>query len=121
MDKILLVGLGGFAGSVLRYLIGLIPLKADNGFPFKTLIINIAGAFAIGIITALAAKNKDINPNIILLLQVGVCGGFTTFSTFACETADLMKNGNTIVAVAYILISVIFSVLAVFLARIIIK
>lgn len=120
MLKCVLVGAGGFIGAVLRYLIGLIPIKANDSFPFKTLFINVAGAFMIGIITALAER-KNINPNLVLMLQVGVCGGFTTFSTFAYETSGLMKNGNTAQAVIYAVLSVVLCVLAVFAAQAAVK
>lgn len=121
MIKILLVGAGGFIGAILRYLIGLIPFKFDSGFPVKTLIINVVGAFAIGIITAVAGKNENVNPNIVLLLQVGVCGGFTTFSTFAYETFDLLKNGSAVISFLYIVLSILLSVGAVFLAHVLVK
>ncbi len=121
MLNCLLVGIGGFIGTVCRYLIGLLPLEPESGFPVKTLAINISGAFLIGIITALAAKNKSISPQLILMLKVGICGGFTTFSTFAYETADLMQNGRTGVALAYVLTSVLAGVLAVFGAQMLMK
>lgn len=121
MIKILLVGFGGFAGAVLRYLAGLIPFKMDSGFPIKTLAVNVIGAFVIGIITALVSKGDNINPNIVLMLQVGLCGGFTTFSTFAYESFDLMKNGSIFVSLLYIVLSVMLSVLAVFFAHILVK
>lgn len=121
MIKILLVGAGGFVGSVLRYLVGLVPLKPDNGFPVKTLIINVLGAFIIGIITAVAGKNENINPNLVLFLQVGICGGFTTFSTFAYEFFDLIKSGSALLSFAYMVLSVILGLGAVFLAHAIVK
>lgn len=121
MIKILLVGAGGFIGAVLRYLIGLIPFKIDSGFPVKTLIINVVGAFAIGIITAVAGKNENVNANLVLFLQVGVCGGFTTFSTFAYETFDLIKNGSALISFFYIILSILLSVGAVFLAHALVK
>ena len=120
MLNCIFVGVGGFIGSVCRYLIGLIPVRPDNSFPIKTLLINIAGAFAIGLITALAAKYKSLDPHIILMLKTGVCGGFTTFSTFAYETSDLMQNGNMMAAILYILASVMFGLIAVYTAQIII-
>lgn len=120
MLKCVLVGAGGFIGAALRYLIGLIPIKGNDAFPFKTLFINVAGAFMIGIITALAER-KNINPNLVLMLQVGVCGDFTTFSTFAYETSGLMKNGNTAQAVIYAVLSVVLCVLAVFAAQAAVK
>ena len=116
-----MVGIGGFIGTVLRYLFGLLPIEGGNGFPIKTLAINIVGSFLIGLITALAAKNKSLNPQMVLMLRVGVCGGFTTFSTFAYEAADLMKNGNTLTAVSYVIISIVLGVLAIFAAQILMK
>lgn len=121
MIKCIMVGLGGFAGSVLRYLIGLIPVKSNGNFPIKTLIINIFGSLVIGFITAIAAKNENVNPNVILFLQVGLCGGFTTFSTFAYELSDLVKNGSAFLAMLYVLLSIVLSVLAVFAAHAIVK
>lgn len=115
MAECLLVGIGGFIGSVCRYLIGLIPLSPSNGFPVKTLVINVAGAFAIGLIAA-AAKNADISPRIVLLLKTGICGGFTTFSTFALEISDLIRGGSWAAAAAYMLLSLILGVAAVFAA-----
>ncbi|MGN0522514.1 MAG: fluoride efflux transporter CrcB [Eubacterium sp.] len=120
MLNCIFVGLGGFIGAVMRYLIGLIPLKPNEIFPFKTLIINILGAFAIGIISAIAAR-RNINQNIVLILQTGVCGGFTTFSTFAYETSGLIKSGNTVIALIYIILSIVFCILAVFAAQAIVK
>lgn len=117
MAECLLVGIGGFIGSVCRYLIGLIPLSPSNGFPVKTLVINVAGAFAIGLIAAAAAKNADISPRIVLLLKTGICGGFTTFSTFALEISDLVRGGSWAAAAAYMLLSLILGVAAVFAAE----
>ena len=117
MAECLFVGIGGFIGSVCRYLIGLIPLSPSNGFLVKTLVINVAGAFAIGLIAAAAAKNADISPRIVLLLKTGICGGFTTFSTFALEISDLVRGGSWAAAAAYMLLSLILGVAAVFAAE----
>lgn len=119
MLNCLLVGIGGFIGAILRYLIGLIPMKSQTGFPIKTFLINIIGAFAIGVIAAWATKNHISDSRVVLLLKVGVCGGFTTFSTFAFETTDLMQKGQSGVALAYALSSVILGVLAVFAAQLV--
>ena len=83
----LAVGLGGFVGAVCRYLLGLIPLRNGHGFPVTTMIVNVLGAFAIGCIVGLVAKHTDLDPRVVLFLKTGICGGFTTFSTFALETA----------------------------------
>ena len=117
MAECLFVGIGGFIGSVCRYLIGLIPLSPSNGFPVKTLVINVAGAFAIGLIAAAAAKNADISSRIVLLLKTGICGGFTTFSTFALEISDMIRGGSWAAAAAYMLLSLILGVAAVFAAE----
>lgn len=121
VPECILVGIGGFIGTVLRYLIGLVPIKTDSVFPVKTLIINVVGAFVISMITALAAKNKSMNPQIVLMLKVGICGGFTTFSTFAFETSDLIQKGNMGVAACYVLGSVVLGVLAVLGAQMMIR
>lgn len=114
MINVIAVGLGGFVGAVLRYLIGLIPLNEPWTFPIKTFGINVAGCIAIGIIAALAARSDSLNPQLLLFLKVGVCGGFTTFSTFALETADLIKDGNIFVSFCYILLSVLAGVAVIF-------
>ena len=121
MLECILIGIGGFIGTVCRYLIGLVPMKAENGFPVKTLIINVTGAFLISLIAALAVKNKSIPHQVILMLKVGVCGGFTTFSTFAYETAGLMQEGRVGIALCYMLTSVILGILAVFGAQMLLQ
>lgn len=115
MLNIISVGLGGFVGASCRYLIGLLPISETTIFPIKTFGINIVGCIAIGIITILAARNNAVNPHLLLFLKVGVCGGFTTFSTFALETADLMKTGNLMLAFLYVLGSVIVGIGAILL------
>lgn len=104
--NILAVGAGGFIGAVLRYLIGRIPVNDITVFPIKTFAINALGCMAIGLITVLAAKNTHIDQRWILFLKVGLCGGFTTFSTFALETTDLIKGGHTGVAFLYAILSI---------------
>ena len=121
MLNCLAVGAGGFIGSVLRYLIGLIHIEESWAFPVKTFTVNIIGAFAIGIITAIALKNAYLNPRLILFLKVGICGGFTTFSTFALESARLFEDGCGVIAVTYIVLSAVLSVLAVLAAEALVK
>ena len=112
----MLAGAGGAAGAVLRYLIGLLPMNPENGFPIKTLLINLAGSFTIGMIAALAAKNA-MNPKLVVFLKAGVCGGFTTFSSFALETQQLTPKGESGMAFLYVLLSVLLGVSMVFLAE----
>ena len=101
MLNCLAVALGGAIGSVLRYLIGLIPVKEQFLFPIKTFAINVIGCFVIGLVTALTLKSNNLNPKLVLFMKVGICGGFTTFSTFALESSNLLKNGHTGIAVTY--------------------
>lgn len=108
------VGLGGFVGSVLRYLVSLIPLRHDSCFPLLTLAINVLGAFALGLIMAAAGRNPSFDPRTLLFLKVGICGGFTTFSTFALEAQGLLSGGKPGTAVLYMLLSVVLCVGAVY-------
>jgi len=114
--KCLIVGAGGAIGAIGRYLMGLLPMNPENGFPLKTFLINVIGCFIIGIIAALADKNA-VNPNLVLLIKVGICGGFTTFSSFALETEGLIAKGSTGAALMYVILSLVCGVLAVFAAE----
>ncbi len=114
MLNILSVGIGGFIGAVCRYLIGLISVNETLQFPIKTFGINILGCIVIGIIAVAAAKNDSINPHLLLFLKVGLCGGFTTFSTFALETSDLIKAGNMGLALLYVSGSVLIGIGVIF-------
>lgn len=106
------VGAGGMIGSVLRYLLSLLPIRHSSGFPLVTLGVNVLGAFLIGLIVTLAGKNANLDPRALLFLQVGVCGGFTTFSSFALETHTLLQGGKLITAICYICLSVALCVCA---------
>ncbi len=102
MLNCLVVALGGGIGACLRYLTGLIPLKEPFTFPVKTLVINLLGCFVIGLIAALAVKNNSLSPKTVLFIKTGLCGGFTTFSTFALETSNLLSNGHYLIAFLYV-------------------
>lgn len=121
MLNCLIVGLGGFIGAVVRYLISLIPIKNPISFPVNTFIINIVGAFAIGCIAFVMTKNESIDSRLLLFLKIGICGGFTTFSTFAIETTELIKGGSIITAVIYVILSIVLGVLAVMTPQLILK
>lgn len=114
MVEILVVGFGGFVGAICRYLISLIPIGEAFLFPIKTFLINIIGCAFIGLLAVCASMHDIENTNLMLFLKVGVCGGFTTFSTFALETSELMKNGHSLTAFVYMLCSVLAGVLTVF-------
>lgn len=107
------VFLGGGLGSLGRWALTLVPWKtaAEAGFPLATLVTNVAGAFLIGVVVAATAP-AGLSPRATLLLKTGVCGGFTTFSTFALETGDLIERGAYGVAAAYLVLSFVLGVAA---------
>lgn len=93
LRTILLVGAGGFIGSVMRYLVQVFVEKGVAGtFPLGTLIANVAGSFIIGMIFALAEKGSLLSAEWRIFLAVGVCGGFTTFSSFAYNNFTMIKE-----------------------------
>lgn len=121
MIDILMVGVGGFIGSVFRYLLSLLNVPESYSFPIKTFLTNIIGAFVIGLIAAFAFKHCAASPKLLLFLKVGVCGGFTTFSTFALESLELFQKGQVNIAFIYIVASVTLSIAAVWLAEILVR
>ncbi|MFM7222338.1 MAG: fluoride efflux transporter CrcB [Bacteroidota bacterium] len=110
--NLLLVALGSGTGGVLRYLTSLL-FQSDSPakFPWSTLTINLIGSFCIGVIIALSQRLHPISEQTRLLLSVGFCGGFTTFSAFALENIHLIRSGNTAYAMMYIVASVVLSIL----------
>jgi fluoride exporter len=120
MRAVLAIGLGGFLGTVCRYLMTLIPVTERTDFPVITLIINVLGSLAIGILFGLSMKYKGLAPDLMAFLRVGICGGFTTFSTFALEIVNLMGTGKLWMSVAYMALSLILGIAAVFAGKAII-
>ena len=120
MLNCLVVALGGGIGACLRYLIGLIPLKEPFVFPVKTLVINLLGCFVIGLVASLALKNSSLSSKLVLFVKTGLCGGFTTFSTFALETETLIKTGQSEQAVLYVALSVVAGVGLAFAGQVIV-
>jgi len=115
LQLILAVALGGAIGSVARYLGGIGVGKIFNlDFPWGTLIINIAGSFLIGVFVESFALRWNLPQAMRVFLTVGICGGFTTFSTFSLESYLLIDRGELGAAVAYIAASVVVSILALF-------
>ena len=99
------VGLGGALGAIGRYAISMISIKTE--FPFLTLITNILGAVLIGFISGMVSAKQDVSQNTVLFWKTGVCGGFTTFSTFSLEAYELFEKGSTILGLVYAVVSVV--------------
>ena len=117
MMGILCVGAGGALGAVGRYGLGLIPLGTE--WPLMTLLINFVGSVAIGAIAEAASLAPTALPReAVLFLKVGLCGGFTTFSTFSLETLELMESGQWIAAGGYALASVALCVAGVLAGKV---
>ena len=95
LRTVFIVGAGGFIGSVMRYLVQYFVEKGlTSTFPFGTLIANIAGSFIIGVVFALAEKGNLMSSEWRIFLAVGICGGFTTFSSFAYNNFTMLKEGS---------------------------
>jgi fluoride exporter len=122
LRTILLVGSGGFIGSVMRFLVQHYMEKSLTSiFPWGTLIANIAGSFLIGIIVALAEKGNLLNAEWRMFLAVGFCGGFTTFSSFAYNNFTMLKE-NTLAPLFFNIGGNLFlGILAVYLGIIFIR
>ncbi|MDR1877326.1 MAG: fluoride efflux transporter CrcB [Flavobacteriaceae bacterium] len=122
IKHILLIGLGGALGSVLRYLTAVYTAKHYSGtFPLATFLINITGCVLIGLFIGLAERYQLINTDIRLFLITGFCGGYTTFSTFSSENLQLFQNGNPITLFSYIFSSVLIGIVGVWLGSLLSK
>lgn len=114
MIKLLLLLGGGALGTFFRYFISGLPHKyTDTVFPWGTLLVNISGAFIIGLIWGVF-EERGISPNIRTFIFIGVLGGFTTFSTFALETMNLFKEGAFKLGFMNILANNLLSIVLVF-------
>lgn len=119
LKNILIIGTGGFVGSVARYLVSQLNLTVSfHSIPVGTLLVNIMGSFAIGFLTGIAEKSMILTPAWRLFLMVGLCGGFTTFSAFANENLMLMHNGQFLSVLLYTGLSIFLGFIAVYLGYI---
>jgi CrcB protein len=110
---VLAVAIGGAIGSVARYLVAIGSGKIFGiNFPWGILIINVTGSFLIGAFVGLFATRWDLPQSIRIFLTVGICGGYTTFSTFSLDSYYLMERGQLLAALAYIVGSVVLSICA---------
>ena len=114
MKGFLLVFLGGGLGSGLRYLVTIALNQYSKVFPFGTFTVNMLGCLLIGLILGYAQKENTLTSNQTLLLATGFCGGFTTFSAFANENLELIKNGEIFNFSVYSVSSIVIGIVAVF-------
>lgn len=119
MTNILLVGVGGFLGSALRYLVGgyVQQFSKSVNFPYGTLAVNLVGCFLIGFLAQLAESRGAFTNEARLFVFIGILGGFTTFSSFGNETLNLMRDNQMLSAFANIGANVMLGLLAVWLGR----
>jgi CrcB protein len=117
----LLIAIGGAIGTLARYFISVAALPISHSLPWGTIGINILGSFIIGLFGTLTLANGrfPVSDDARLFVMVGLCGGFTTFSSFSLQTLDLLRSGATLRAVANIILSVVLCVCAVAIGHLI--
>ena len=103
----LFIGCGSFIGGAARYLISVAMKTISKGFPWGTLAVNLVGCFVIGLLWGFFSKNSSESSSLALFITVGICGGFTTFSTFSKEALMMLQAGNFFSLMVYVAISVI--------------
>ena len=115
MRLLLLAAAGGAIGSGARYLVNVAFARTlGTGFPWSTLTVNVAGCLLMGLVTELVMRRLDGSPEARVFMATGLLGGFTTFSAFALDFAALMRGQETLAALAYVIVSVVASILAVY-------
>ncbi|HKP84472.1 MAG TPA: fluoride efflux transporter CrcB [Blastocatellia bacterium] len=122
MVRLLLVGSGGFIGSILRYLLGGFVQQSSKsvGFPYGTLAVNIVGCFVIGFLSQLAETRGLFTTESRAFIFIGILGGFTTFSAFGNETFNLWRDGESLLALANIAGHLVLGLGALWLGRVLI-
>ncbi|GAU85899.1 fluoride efflux transporter CrcB [Bosea sp. BIWAKO-01] len=114
-----IIMIGGAIGTLARYLISVWALPISRDLPWGTILINVTGSFVIGLFgtLTLASGRFPVSDNVRLFVMVGLCGGYTTFSSFSLQTLDLMRSGAMLRATANIALSVLLCVGAVALGH----
>ena len=122
IKSIMIVGLGGFIGTVARFIISrFFQVNITSVFPWSTFIVNIVGCLLIGIIYGISEKGDFLSSDIRLFLTVGICGGFTTFSTFSNDSFLLIHEQEWFRFALYTSLSIFIGLMAVYVGRFIIK
>ncbi len=118
--SLLFIGFGGFIGTIARFLISrYFQLHLSTLFPWGTFIVNLMGCFLIGIIYGISEKGNFLSPEVRLFLTVGLCGGFTTFSTFSNDALMLMEQQEWLRFALYSSLSFFLGIMAVFAGKLI--
>ncbi|GAA4309487.1 fluoride efflux transporter CrcB [Compostibacter hankyongensis] len=118
----LLIGTGGFLGSIGRYLVQqLVFRRFPSSFPFGTLLVNITACFLIGLVYGLSEKGNLLSPEWRLFLATGICGGYSTFSSFAYENVALLGDGEILYTFLYTAVSILIGFLAVYGGIVLVK
>jgi CrcB protein len=118
MKNVLLVGIGGFLGSIARFRLGIMlhaAAAARDGFPYATVAVNVVGCFVAGLLAGLAERHELFGPGTRLFLFSGLLGGFTTFSAFGLEAIAIVRRGEPWLATVYAGSSVCGGLVAVWL------
>lgn len=113
IKDIVLIGIGSGLGGICRYLVSLCMSHSHGSFPWGTFVVNVIGCLLIGILWGLASRFQNLAPAYSLLLMVGFCGGFTTFSTFSKEGLTLLQTNNYTLFALYTLGSVALGIVSV--------
>lgn len=122
LKTILIVGTGGFLGSVSRYLTQiLVERYLHSSFPWGTFVANIAGCFIIGLVFALSERGNLISPEWRIFLTVGFCGGFTTFSSFAYNNLTMLSESNFFQLIGNVGLSLFFGITAVYVGIVLVR
>jgi CrcB protein len=117
--KYLMVGVGGFLGSVLRFWLGtFIGGRLGARFPYGTFVINVTGSFLVGMVLTVLATKAHWSPNWQYLIPIGFIGGYTTFSAFEYETLRLFQDGQLLTAILNIALSVVVGFVGVWIGAI---
>ncbi len=119
LKQLLLIGAGGFIGSVARYLVSRLNTRIDwLSIPIGTLTVNVLGSLLIGFLIGISEKSPILTVEWRMFLMVGLCGGFTTFSSFTGENLVLLKNGQILPLLLYTALSIFLGFVAVYLGYI---